>query len=321
LANFFLVIAATGAQPLLVRTLVDHAGDLNTQWLRASFLFFLVGYGTKMGLAPLHTWLPDAHSEAPSAVSALLSGAVLNCAFLGILRVYQVCVAAGQGAFCQELLRGFGLLSMALAAVFILNQRDYKRMLAYSSIEHMGILAFGVGVGGVAAFGAMLHALAHSLAKAMMFLLSGNILEVYRTKVTAKVHGMLRAQPATGLLWIAGFLAVTGFPPFGTFLSELLVLDGALASRRYIEATLYLVFLALVFVGMAAAVLDMALGLPERPEPHHATAKLRLPLTGGYPLAIVPAALLGLGVLAVGLYLPAGLEQVLRAAAVAVGGH
>ncbi len=123
-------------------------------WLKAAFLFFLVGYGTKMGLAPMHTWLPDAHSESPSVVSALLSGALLNCAFLGILRAHQVCVAAGAAEFSQELLRGFGLLSMAIAAVFILGQVDFKRMLAYSSVEHMGILALGVGLGGAGVFGA-----------------------------------------------------------------------------------------------------------------------------------------------------------------------
>src|SRR5512140_3321689 len=123
-----------------------------------------------MGIAPLHTWLPDAHSEAPSVASALLSGALLNCAFLGILRIQQVCVAAGEGAFGRQLLVVFGVFSMAVAAVFIVGQTDYKRLLAYSSVEHVGILALGVGIGGGAAFGALLHAVGHSLVKAMLFL-------------------------------------------------------------------------------------------------------------------------------------------------------
>ncbi len=133
---------------------------------RRAFLLLLVGYGTKMGLAPLHTWLPDAHSEAPSVVSALLSGALLNCAFLAILRMHGVCVAAGLADFSKGLFVLFGVVSMAVAAVFIVGQSDYKRMLAYSSVEHMGIAMLGVGVGGVAGFGALLHVVNHSLTKA-----------------------------------------------------------------------------------------------------------------------------------------------------------
>jgi hydrogenase-4 component F len=162
LGNFFLGVAATQqGQPALsleLDVLTENAARLQVPWLKAAFILLLVGYGTKMGLAPLHTWLPDAHSESPSIVSALLSGALLNCAFLGILRAQQVCAAAGQAPFGQEMLVGLGLVSMTVAAVFILGQTDYKRLLAYSSVEHMGILALGVGIGGAAAFGAMLHA-------------------------------------------------------------------------------------------------------------------------------------------------------------------
>jgi hydrogenase-4 component F len=319
LATFFLALAGTGpggeSVPLIVELMTRDAADLHVSWLRAAFIFFLVGYGTKMGLAPLHTWLPDAHSEAPSVVSALMSGALLNCAFLCILRIFQVCEAAGQAPFCQDLLRLMGLLSMGLAAVFILNQRDFKRMLAYSSIAHMGILAFGIASGGVAIFGALLHAVCHSLAKAMMFLLSGNILEVYRTKVTTRIHGLLEAQPGTGTLWIAGFLALSGFPPFGTFMSELLVLKGALDGGRYWEAGIFLLFLALVFVGMTSAVLGMAQGKAQRPEPAVATANLALPITGGLWLGLAPAAILGAFVLLPGIYLPEPFSAALEGAA------
>src|SRR5205823_9052698 len=151
LGNFFLAIAAVqpdgSSLPLVVNTLVQDAAQLHDTWLKAAFVLLLVGYGTKMGLAPLHTWLPDAHSEAPSLVSALMSGSLLNCAFLGILRNHQLCGAAGFGEFSGELLVVFGLVSMAVAAVFILGQTDFKRMLAYSSVEHMGILALAVGCG------------------------------------------------------------------------------------------------------------------------------------------------------------------------------
>lgn len=315
LGNFFLAVAASnhgGAPiPLVLSDLINRAAELHVPWLKASFVLLLVGYGTKMGLAPLHTWLPDAHSEAPSVVSALLSGALLNCAFLGILRVQQVCVAAGQGAFGQDLLVDFGLLSMAVAAVFIVGQSDYKRMLAYSSVEHMGVLALGVGVGGVATFGAMLHAVNHSLTKAMLFLVAGNILRTYRSKSTHDVRGVLRVLPFSGVLWVAGFLAITGSPPFGPFLSEFTILRGALDQGRSVVAVLYLALLAVIFVGMATAVLRMAQGVPVA----NATQ-----MPGREPaLAIVPPAVIAAFVLLLGLYISPALHDALVAAARALG--
>ena len=231
LGNFFLALSAsfgpTGSGSMVLSQLIAGAPLLHERWLKAAFILLLVGYGTKMGLAPLHTWLPDAHAEAPSVVSALLSGALLNCAFLGILRAQQVVSAAGLGAFAAELLTDLGLLSMATAAVFIVAQPDFKRLLAYSSVEHMGILAVGVGVGGCATFGALLHAVNHSLAKGMLFLLAGNILAAFRSKSTTQVRGVGTALPFTAALWVAGLLAITGVPPFGPFVSELLILKGA----------------------------------------------------------------------------------------------
>jgi hydrogenase-4 component F len=311
LGNFFLAVAATapGAAPLplVVRDLIGGAAGIDRTWLQAALILFVVGYGTKMGLAPLHTWLPDAHSEAPSVVSALLSGALLNCAFLGILRVQQVCVAAGIGAFGQELLIGFGLLSMAVAAVFIPGQSDYKRMLAYSSIEHMGILALGVGIGGVGTFGALLHAIGHSAAKAMLFLTAGNILASYRSKSTADVRGVLRVLPVSGTLWVIGFLAITGSPPFGPFLSELTILRAMLTANHPIVAAAFLVLLAVVFVGMAGIVLEMAQGMPAS-EP--ALQARREPWS-----AVVPAVVLAAAVLVIGVYVPPSLRHVLMQAA------
>jgi hydrogenase-4 component F len=315
LGNFFLAVAAANPGgtpvPLVLNDLVQHASQLHVAWLKAAFLLFLVGYGTKMGLAPLHTWLPDAHSEAPSVVSALLSGALLNCAFLGILRAQQVCAAAGQAAFGQDLLVGFGLLSMAFAAVFILGQADYKRLLAYSSVEHMGILALGVGLGGGGPFGALLHAVNHSLTKAMLFLVAGNILTVYQSKSTEEVRGVLRVLPTSGLLWVAGFLAITGSPPFGPFLSEFTILKAALEQGRSGVAIAYLVLLAVVFVGMATAVLRMAQGTPARGD-------RRMTATAEPMLSVIPAAALGALVLILGLYLPPALRQTIQEAAQAL---
>jgi len=263
LGNFFLVVASThGHGPLTVSGLMEQAPSMEPTWLKAAFLLLLVGYGTKMGLAPLHTWLPDAHSEAPSLVSALLSGALLNCALLAILRVHAVCGAAGLGDFSGGLLVLFGLLSMGFAAVFMVGQRDYKRMLAYSSVEHMGIIALGIGVGGMAGFGALLHTVNHSLTKAMLFLLSGNILARYQDKSARRVNGVIHVLPVTGVLWLAGFLAITGTPPFGLFVSEFTILKAMMEERRWFLAACYLVFLAVIFAGMASIFLRMAMGRP-----------------------------------------------------------
>ncbi|MDD4892109.1 MAG: proton-conducting transporter membrane subunit, partial [Phycisphaerae bacterium] len=270
----------------------------------------LVGYGTKMGLAPMHTWLPDAHSEAPSVVSALLSGALLNCAFLALLRVHAVLAAAGLGDFSRSLLVLLGLVSMGFAAVFLIRQGDYKRMLAYSSVEHMGILALGVGLGGAAVVGSMLHAVNHSLAKAMLFLAAGNLLSAYRTKRADEVRGAMARMPMTGAIWLAGFLAIAGSPPFGLFVSELMILQKALADGRYALAGGYLLALGAVFVAMARIVLPMAYG-----EARPGDRPIREPWRSTWPLAAMGAAVLALGV-----YQPGWLGAVLRGAAACVGG-
>ncbi len=348
LGNFFLAVAARGAESPLHLSIADleqHAGSLDPLWLQAAFLLLLVGYGTKMGLAPLHTWLPDAHSEAPSIVSALLSGVLLNCAFLAILRGHSLLVKAGLGDFSRELLMLFGLVSMLTAAVFIIRQADYKRLLAYSSIEHMGILALGVGIGGVAGFGSMFHAVNHSLTKAMLFLAAGNTLAYFHTKSTADARGTLRVLPVTGGLWIAGLLAITGSPPFGTFLSEFTVLKGMVDGGHSLAAIGYLVALGAVFVGMSAVVLPIVYGgkegdksmfsdgvVPAKtaltaeeqtsrrpPVAEPASASMDPEMTTEAWWSVVPPFVLGMGVLLLGVYLPPGLSDLLHQAAFAVG--
>ncbi|MDR3557067.1 MAG: proton-conducting transporter membrane subunit [Syntrophobacteraceae bacterium] len=325
LGNFCLAVAATlgpdKSVPLLLSSLISHGGLLHPLWLKVAFLLLVVGYGTKLGLAPMHTWLPDAHSEAPSMVSALLSGALLNCAFLAVLRILQVCQAAGLGEFGQHILLGFGLLSMTVAALFIVAQSDYKRMLAYSSIEHMGILSLAVGLGGAAYFGALFHAVNHSLTKGMLFLVAGNILTAYKTKSAPEVRGAAKLLPISGVLWVAGFLAITGSPPFGPFLSELIILKSALDQGRIVIAVVYLVLLSVIFIGMAAIVFRMCQGAPvER-------AAADLPGVGDFPapagesaLTVIPPLVLGLAVLVLGLYLPPALKGLLEHAARAIGG-
>ena len=317
LANFFLSVAATqaadGGFPMVLSGLVSHARDLQTSWLKVACLLFFVGYGTKMGLAPLHTWLPDAHSEAPSPVSALLSGTVLNCALLGLIRVQQICVSAGLGDFSRGLWIALGLISLVVSAVFILGQTDYKRLLAYSSVENMGIMAVGVGLGGAGAFGALLQAVNHSLAKGMLFLVSGNILGRYQSKNIARVRGLLAAAPATGLLWMAGFLAITGMPPFGLFLSKFTILKAAFDGGHLWIAIVLLGFLAVIFIGMTTAFLAMSQGDPKEVAGGH-------PTIGESWWQIAPPAVLGLLVLYLGVAVPETLANVLHQIASTLGG-
>jgi hydrogenase-4 component F len=310
LGTFLLALSAAGGaiprgDPLLLERLIAAGPALQDAVLRAAFVFLLVGYGTKMGLAPLHTWLPDAHSEAPSAASALLSGALLNCAFLGLLRGWQVVSAAGLADFAAGWLILFGLLSIAFAGALILGQRDYKRMLAYSSVEHVGIIALGVGIGGAGRFGALLHAVNHSLAKGLLFLIAGNILAVYGTKNSRDVRGVLRTMPASGVLWCAGFVALAGMPPFGLFLSEFTILAAALESRRFLVAAAYLLLLAVVFAGMSSIVFRMAQG----------EASGERGVWQERWNAVVPPALLAVAVLCLGVYLPPQLYRLLQSAA------
>jgi hydrogenase-4 component F len=257
----------------------------------------------------MHTWLPDAHSEAPSPVSALLSGALLNCAFLGILRAYQILAAAGAPELAAGPLRAFGLFSIAVGAGFIVRQPDYKRMLAYSSVEHMGIAAFGVGIGGAAAFGAMLHALAHSFGKAALFLIAGNLLGRFATKRAEDVRGALGATPASAALWIAGLLAITGVPPSALFVSEFTILRAALGTHPWL-ALLLLALLAVAFAAMLAVGLPMALGTAPA-----GVSRSAEPRSALWPPAVLAVLLLGFG-----LHLPPAIRALLEGAARAIGG-
>jgi len=297
---------------LTMERLVGSGGMVQVEWLKISFICFAVGYGTKVGLAPLHTWLPDAHSEAPSLVSALLSGALLNCAALGVMRAHQVCVAHGLAAFSQDILMVLGIGSVIVAAIFIIGQSDYKRMLAYSSVEHMGIVMLGVGLGGGAVSGALLHAVNHSVTKAALFMAAGTILETCRSKQVQDVRGLRRRLPWTAGIWLAGFFAITGTPPFGAFISEFTIAARALASGRWLISVLYLGGLAAIVAGMARIVIEMTGGVPGQGMAH---GRVREPLA----LVVPPLVLLGV-TLVLGVYVPAGLWEFLQRAAAALGG-
>jgi hydrogenase-4 component F len=314
LGVFFLGIAGSagpGHSPgLTLAGLQAVAPQMSRPWLRAAFVLAIVGYGTKMGLAPMHTWLPDAHSQAPSPVSALLSGALLNCAFLAIARFYQVCLASGDARFARTLLLLLGFASVAIATAFLARQRDYKRLLAYSSIENMGIVAIGVGLGGAATYGAMFHAVNHSLCKAGLFFLAGNVLREFRTTVAADVRGILRRVPWTGALIAVLLLAIGGLPPFGPFWSKFIIFRAAMDQPGGWMGMLFIGLLGLAFLGMSGTLFPMLQGTDAAPAPPRREGALSL---------AAPAAV-GLGVLALGLYMPPALSELLRRAAAMLGG-
>ncbi len=325
LGTFFLSVATkTGTDAhvsLNLPDLVRHAGGFQVPWLKAAFICMLVGYGTKMGLAPLHTWAPDAYGEAPSVFSALSSGVLLNGAFLGILRAMQVCVAAGQPTFAQDTLVALGLTSLVVSAALILRQTQYKRMLAYSSVEHAGLMALGVGLGGTAVTGALLHALNHGVTPRQVRntphrLAAGNLTRIYASKQTAEVRGAFRVTPTTSSLFMAGALAITGAPPFSIFTSKFLILAGAFGPTATVGAMAVgvatLTLLLIVFAGFMRHVTAMMLGPAEPPRAGADRTE--------YAWAVIPLVVLCAMALGAGIWLPPGLVDVLREIAPSLGG-
>ena len=313
LGLFFLGIAASTTQSqatsLNLRVLVQAAPTMSRPWLRAAFVLALVGYGTKMGLAPMHTWLPDTHSQAPSPVSALLSGCLLNCALLAILRFFQVCLAGGDVQFARTMLLGLGFLSMAVACAFMMGQRDYKRLFAYSSIENMGIIAIGFGLGGSATHGAIIHTVNHSICKAGLFMVAGNILREFGTTDAGQVQGLLRRLPVSGFVMMALLFAIGGAPPFGPFVSEWMIFQSAVNQSHPVAATAFVCLVALCFLGMASIVLPMLQGAS-------ATGKARVErrLSVAAPLTMLVASFV------LGIYLPPFLTRLTNFAAWTFGG-
>jgi hydrogenase-4 component F len=244
--------------PVAFSSLTDVAQRLDPLWLKTGFVFILVGYGTKMGLAPMHTWLPDAHSEAPSPASALLSGVLLNCAYLGIFKTNKVMHAAGLGSFSGTILMAFGLVSILAAATFILKQTEYKRLLAYSSIENMGIIAFGTGIGGLGAYGAVWCLIHHSLIKSSLFLCSGNILLGYGNRLIAATGQLARRMPKTFVAFFSGFAGISGFPPFGIFIGELFIIMAAFRTGHFLAVGLFIISLCAIFAGFARHVMKIS---------------------------------------------------------------
>jgi hydrogenase-4 component F len=311
--SFFLAYASLYAgreSTLLFDHLLKDAPRLSQPWVHAAFVMLFIGYGTKMGLVPMHTWKPDAYGEAPGIVGALLAGGVTSCAFLAILRVYQICRAGADAEFAKEIMIVIGLLSMAVAAIYMVRQRDFKRMLAYSSVEHMGILVLGVGLGGRAVYGALLHLINNGFTKGVVFLSAGNIHRAYGSKLTDDVRGALKRVPLSGAMLLAGFLAITGSPPFSPFVSEFTIVTAAAGSRQYVALGLFLFLLSVVFVGMGVTVLTTVQGTP--PQPRLGSSFKDSPSTG------VPIILFMVLVVLLGVYIPPPLDSLVREAALSL---
>ncbi|CAM5286829.1 NAD(P)H-quinone oxidoreductase subunit 2, chloroplastic [Aquamicrobium terrae] len=270
------------------------APQMNPGILTLAFLLVLVGYGTKVGLAPMHTWLPDAHSESPAPVSAMLSGALLNAAMLGIVRFLSIVDAANAGMLPRGAFIGLGLFSVLVGTLFIVRQRGVKRLMAYSSVEHMGIMALGFGFGGpLGIAGALYHMLNHSLNKSLMFFGAGNAMRFYGTKRIAGIGQVMERLPAQGALWLAGAAAITGAPPFGLFLSELTILRAGFSGGYGWVAWAMALLLIVIFIGFLNHFRVMYFG-GARARPTEASARLSAWCIAPMWLALLPLLVMGL---------------------------
>ena len=302
------ILGAEGVSALLWTHLNGVKGQLEPAVLSLAFVFLLVGYGTKVGLAPLHNWLPDAHAEGPTPISAVLSGLLLNVAIYAVVRCKVLVEGSLQSQLPSQMLMGFGLLSVVLAAFFLWRQRDVKRLFAYSSIEHMGIITFAFGMGGpVANFAALLHMTVHSLTKSAIFFAVGHAAQKAGSQLMEDIRGLITLSPTVGWGLMMGSLAILGMPPFGVFASEFLILTTAMREQPWATPIL-LTALGVAFAAIFGRVQPMVFG--------ETTAK-RLP----HPPALLPVFTHLAIVLALGLYVPPYLADWYRAAARLIGGH
>ena len=282
--------------------LMASASHLHPEVIQLAFVFILIGYGTKAGLAPMHTWLPDAHSEAPAPLSAMMSGVLLAVALYALIRWEAVVNAAVGSGFTDGLYITLGVLSIVIASFSLVIQRNYKRMLAYSSIEHTGLICVGLALGPLGTFASMLHLLNHTLAKSTMFFLAGRVLHRYGSTEIGRVSGLLKVMPWTGGLFAVGLLATIGLPPFGLFISEFALFRAGFAAGRPWLMGLVLALLTVAFVSMIGHLNRMLYGAPPAGVAVGEASRWSL-----VPLGIVVTALLVLGIT-----LPAPLEAVLH---------
>jgi len=251
-----------GSGDLTFAALAAQGAGLSRPWVLAAWVLLLAGYGTKMGLAPMHTWKPDAYGEAPGIVGAMLAGGVTTVAFTAVLRVRAIVAASGAGAIADRTLLAIGLFSMLVAALFLLGTRDFKRMLAYSSVEHMGILSVGAALGAAGAWAAIFHVWSNSLTKGALFLSAGNLRRAAGARTMDEVSGMSVLTPHSAAMFVTGMLAVTACPPFGPFFSELAIIRATFAAERYGAAAMFLGCLLFAFFGLTRLVFAIVDGRP-----------------------------------------------------------
>jgi len=255
----FIYASTDSSQEVLNWTyLIKNYGILNKDMIKFGFCFIFIGIATKAGLAPMHTWLPDGHSEAPSPISAMMSGVLLNLALYVVLRFYIVVSLIPGLEKMNYLFIMFGLISLVVSAFSILKQNNYKRLLAFSSVENMGIITLGFGIGGpIAVYGSLLHSIIHAYGKSLLFLVSGNILKVYKTKRIDRVNNLIKTMPINAVFLILGILVITGMPPFASFFSEYNILVAAIKNGNYLTSALYCICLLIVFGGFLKVFINM----------------------------------------------------------------
>jgi hydrogenase-4 component F len=315
LVTYYAGRGLTGSQALSGlnwSVLAQHAAQLDKTSMRLAFVLVLMGYGTKAGLAPMHTWKPDAYSEAPVPSAAILSSALLNCALYCLIRFYILTSRCLGAQYPGHLLLLFGLLSMGVSVPFILVQKNYRRLLAYHTIDHAGIMVTALGIGGaLGSLGLMLHMVFHTIAKSLLFLCAGNVSQHFRTDLFSKIKGgVMRAMPLTGVVFLMAMLAIIGMPPFSLFQSEFLIVRAAIVGGHVLTGILFVLFGTGVFAGAIVHVGGMILG-PRGDAPVAA----RRPWRDGSLLALASA------LVVIAFWVPAPLLELMRQAARLVSGQ
>jgi len=315
LVTYYAGRGLTGSQALSGlnwSVLAQHAAQLDKTSMRLAFVLVLMGYGTKAGLAPMHTWKPDAYSEAPVPSAAILSSALLNCALYCLIRFYILTSRCLGAQYPGHLLLLFGLLSMGVSVPFILVQKNYRRLLAYHTIDHAGIMVTALGIGGaLGSLGLMLHMVFHTIAKSLLFLCAGNVSQHFRTDLFSKIKGgVMRAMPLTGVVFLMAMLAIIGMPPFSLFQSEFLIVRAAIVGGHVLTGVLFVLFGTGVFAGAIVHVGGMILG-PRGDAPVAA----RRPWRDGSLLALASA------LVVIAFWVPAPLLELVRQAARLVSGQ
>lgn len=288
--------------------ILTHAKTFNATWLKLSFVFIFIGFATKTGLFPLHSWKADAYAEAPGIFGALMAGGMTALSWLALMRLMQIMNAAGEGMLMHTVLLFFGIISLLFASISMLNQPDIKRLLAYSSIEHMGLIALGLGVGGVGTLGALFHIFNNALLKGAIFMSMGNVKRAFNARSIYTIKGVISSLPITGTLILLSFLAITGTPPFGSFNSLFSIVNGITLYSTTLLA-LAIIGLTLAFIGMGRTIITLTRGTPKASPTFYQDT----PLMYGSSLVFL------LVVLVVGLMMPQSLEALLHHCAFLLG--